>query len=149
MTIPRDRTFDLHAAWRLILSAALIGAILGLPILGVGGRIIMRIIAHWEGRVPVLTFGGTLTIVFAGTMAGLIGGAAHGILRWFVKNALIRNTVFLLLCIAFTWHAVNALLPRPRLMFVALTVVYVVALEVVTSRRDHAIPIVLTDVGIQ
>ena len=68
MTSTRDRTFDLHAAWLLILGSALIGALLGLPILGVGGRIIMRIIAHWEGRVPVLTFGGTLTIVFAGTV---------------------------------------------------------------------------------
>jgi hypothetical protein len=138
MTSPGDRTFDLHAAWRLILGSALTGAVLGLPILGVGGRIIMRIIAHWEGRVPVLTFGGTLTIVFAGTMAGLAGGAAHGILRWLITNALVRNTVFLLLCIAFTWHALNALLPRPRLMFVALTVVYVAALEAVTSRRDRS-----------
>jgi hypothetical protein len=137
MTNPGDRRFDLHAAWRLILQSALTGALLGLPILGVGGRSIMRVIAHWEGRVPVLTLGGTLTVVFAGTMAGLAGGAAHGILRWLVANTLIRNGVFLLLCIAFTWHAVNALLPRPRLMFVALTVAYVAALEAVTARRDR------------
>ncbi|HZJ00595.1 MAG TPA: hypothetical protein VFD22_08015 [Gemmatimonadaceae bacterium] len=35
-----------------ILRSALIGAAIGLPILGVGGRGIMRIIAHMEGRVP-------------------------------------------------------------------------------------------------
>ena len=138
MTNPTDRRFDLHAAWRLILQSALIGALLGLPILGVGGRSIMRVIAHWEGRVPVLTLGGTLTVVFAGTMAGLAGGAAHGILSWLVANALLRNVVFLLLCIALTWHAVNELLPLPRLTFVALTVVYVAALEVLTARRDRS-----------
>ena len=35
-----------------ILRSALIGAAIGLPILGVGGRGIMRIVAHMEGRVP-------------------------------------------------------------------------------------------------
>jgi hypothetical protein len=98
----------------------------------------MRIIAHWEGRVPVLTFGGTLTVIFAGTMAGLAGGAIHGIMRRYIRNSYARNVLFVLVCIAITWRAVNALLPRPRLMFVALSLVYAVVLEVVTSKRESA-----------
>ena len=96
----------------------------------------MRIIAHMEGRVPAFTVGGTFTVVFAGTMAGLAAGVVHGIMRRYINGVLIRNILFVLICIAFTWRAVNALLPRPRLMFVALTLVYAVVLEIVTARQE-------------
>src|SRR4029079_6906476 len=119
-----------------ILRSALIGAAIGLPILGMGGRGIMRIIAHMEGRVPVLTLGGTVTVVFAGTMFGLAAGAVHGIMRRFIHNLLARNILFVLVAIAFTWRAVNALLPRPRLMFVALTLVFAVILAIATARPE-------------
>jgi hypothetical protein len=119
-----------------VLRSALIGAAIGLPILGVGGRGIMRIIAHMEGRVPVLTLGGTITVVFAGTMFGLAAGAVHGVMRRYIHNVLLRNILFVLIAVAFTWRAVNALLPRPRLMFVALTLVYAVVLELVTASKE-------------
>ena len=93
----------------------------------------MRIIAHMEGRVPVLTPGGTITVIFAGTMFGLAAGAVHGIMRRYIRGVLVRNILFVIVCVAFTWRAVNALLPRPRLMFVALTLVYAVVLEIVTA----------------
>jgi hypothetical protein len=96
----------------------------------------MRIIAHWEGRVPVFTLPGTMTILFAGTMAGLAGGAVHGIMRRYIHNTIARNVLFVLIAIAFTWRAVNALLPRPRLMFVALTLVYAVVLEIIAASRE-------------
>lgn len=117
--------------------SALIGAALGLPILGVGGRVLMRVIAHWEGRVPVLTAGGTFTVLFAATMAGLSAGIVHGFLTRFIHNRIVRNAVFAIVCVVFTWRAVNALLPRPRLMFVALTLVYVVVVEIVMSREKR------------
>ena len=123
-----------------ILRSALIGAAIALPILGVGGRALMRVIAHWEGRVPVLTLGGTATVLFAATMAGVAAGVVHGIMRRYIRNLAARNILFLFICVAFTWRAVNALLPRPRLMFVALTVVYVIVLEVITSKREVAAP---------
>ena len=122
--------------------SALIGAAIGIPLLGVAGRILMRVIAHWEGRVPVLTAGGTFTVIFAGTMFGLVAGAVHGLLKHFVRNRVTRNIVFVTIAILFTWRAVNALLPRPRLMFVALTLVYAIVLEVVMSRERTAHPIV-------
>ena len=112
---------------------ALIGAAIALPILGAGGRIIMRIIAHWEGRAPVFTVGGTSRVLFFATMAGLAAGIVHGLAKRFIHNALIRNVLFGAFCIAFTWRAVNALLPRPRLLFVALTIVYVIILELTSA----------------
>jgi hypothetical protein len=124
---------------RLVLRSAIAGAAIGLIVLGVGGRIIMRIIAHWEGRVPVLTPSGTFTVVMMGMLAGLAGGVVHGLLRRFVSNAPIRILAFAVACVGFTWHAVNALLPRPRLTFVALTLVYVGVLEVV--KNSDVIPL--------
>lgn len=115
--------------------SALTGALVGLPILGVGGRLLMRVIAHGEGRVPAFTAGGTLTVLFFGTIAGLAGGAVHGFSRRLINNTLARNLLFAIICTAFTWRAVNALLPRPRLMFVALTLVYVIVMELVTARH--------------
>ena len=37
--------------------SALAGVAIGFVILGIGGRVIMRVIAHWEGRVPAFTPG--------------------------------------------------------------------------------------------
>ena len=48
------------------------GALLGVVILGIGGRLLMRVIAHMEGRIPVFTPQGSLNVVFMGTIAGLL-----------------------------------------------------------------------------
>jgi hypothetical protein len=124
---------------RSVLRSAIAGAAIGLIVLGVGGRIIMRIIAHWEGRVPVLTPSGTFTVVMMGTLAGLAGGVIHGLLRRFVPRTWLRVLIFLVVCVGITYHAVNALLPRPRLLFVVLTLVYVAVLELV--KNSDAIPL--------
>lgn len=126
----------MNATARLVLRSALAGAAIGLVVLGIGGRIIMRIIAHWEGRVPAFTPSGTFTVVMMGALAGLAAGVVHGLLRRFVARAPIRLLVFTVFCVAFTYHGVNALLPRPRLLFVALTLVYVAALEVVSLKTQ-------------
>lgn len=114
--------------------SALAGAAIGLVVLGIGGRFIMRIIAHWEGRVPVLTPSGTFTVVMMGALAGLAAGVVHGLLRSFVTRTALRVALFVVFCVAFTWHGANALLPRPRLLFVALTLAYVVVLELISSK---------------
>ena len=105
-------------------------------ILGIGGRVIMRIIAHWEGRVPVLTPSGTFTVVMMGALAGLAAGVVHGLLRRFVTRTAIRVALFVAFCVAFTWHGANALLPKPRLIFVALTLAYVAVFELVSSKTQ-------------
>lgn len=125
-------------SWRAVLTSAILGTLLGIFVLGVGGRTIMRIIAHWEGRVPVFTVTGTLTIVFVATMGGLAAGIVHGLLRKFIPSRPARLTSFLALCIAFTWYAEKELLPRPRMTFIGLIVVYAIFLEVLASLRRPA-----------
>lgn len=122
---------------RSVLRSALTGAAIGFVVLGIGGRIIMRIIAHWEGRVPAFTLSGTFTVVMMGALAGLAGGVVHGLLRRFIARTPIRVLVFAVICVAVTYRAVNALLPRPQLTFVALTLIYVTVLELISSKA-HA-----------
>src|SRR4029453_18375887 len=105
--------------------SALAGAAVGFVILGIGGRVVMRVIAHWEGRVPAFTPSGTFTVVMMGALAGLAAGVVHGFVRRFIARRAIRIALFVVFCVAFTWHGANELLPRPRLMFVALTLTYV------------------------
>lgn len=126
-----------------IARSALIGAAIALPVLGGGGRILMRIIVHWEGRVPVLTLGGTLRVLFFATMAGVAAGVVHGLLSRFVNSVPLRNSIFAIVCVLFTWRAVNALLPRPRLMFAALILFYVILVELISGRdrvTRHVVP---------
>ncbi len=40
--------------------------LLGMIILGVGGRVLMRVIAHMEGRVSAFTLEGSIAVVFMG-----------------------------------------------------------------------------------
>ena len=116
--------------------SALLGAAVGFVILGIGGRILMRMIAHWEGRVPAFTPSGTFTVVMMGALAGVSAGVVHGLLRRFVTQTVIRVALFVAVCVAFTWHGANALLPRPRLSFVALTLAYVLVLELISSKAQ-------------
>jgi hypothetical protein len=123
-------------------AGALRGALVGLPILGIGGRIMMRIIAHWEGRTPVLTPEGTFTIVAMGTLLGALGGIVHALLTRFVRNQPLRLALFGLISVLFTLRAVNELLLRPRLLFLALMLVYAIVLEMLTRmKRESAFAI--------
>jgi len=95
----------------------------------------MRIIAHWEGRSPVLTPSGTFTVVMMGTVAGTIGGMIHALLLRFVRSALLRLALFGVFAVLFTLYAVRELLIRPRLLFVAIMIVYVVVLELLSRTQ--------------
>ena len=120
---------------RSLLPSVVAGAIVGLVVLGIGGRLMMRIIAHWEERVPVLTSSGTFTIVMMGAIAGLTAGIIHGILQRSISRAWIRIAAFLAFCVLFTLYGVKDILTRPKLPFVAITVVYVILMEIITWQR--------------
>lgn len=66
-------------ARRATLGAAL-GGMAGALCLGAGGRVAMWVFAVATGRPPVVTLGGTLTVVAAGAVAGLLGGIPFGLL---------------------------------------------------------------------
>jgi hypothetical protein len=106
------------------------GAVFGLIVLGVGGRLLMRVIAHMEGRIPAFTPEGTLTVVFAGTVAGTLAGLIYYFLRRFVRKPWIRTAAFIVICELVAWRGVHGLLPLPQAMFMALALVYLVIVDV-------------------
>ncbi len=126
---------------RSLLPSILAGALVGFVVLGIGGRVMMRIIAHWEGRVPVLT-SGTVTGLLMGTIAGIAAGIVHGLLLRFITPALVRVAAFLVFCVLFTLYGVHDLLLRPKLLFIAIAVVYAILVEIVTKRTAQPATIV-------
>ena len=111
------------------------GAVVGLLVLGIGGRLLMRVIAHREHRpVMVFTAPGTLAVVFAGTVAGLGAGLIYYLLRRFVKGSRMRTAVFVAICGLIAWRGVHGLLLVPQLMFMALALVFVIIMDAMGRR---------------
>jgi hypothetical protein len=59
---------------RVLLGAGLAGALTGTLVLGVGGRIVMRLAALIGGRAPGFSWGGSLEVIAAGALCGAAGG---------------------------------------------------------------------------
>jgi hypothetical protein len=104
--------------------------LLGLIILGIGGRLLMRVIAHMEGRVPVFTPEGSIAVVFYGAVAGAFSGVIYHLLRRFVRKPWVRIAAFIAICELVAWRGVSGLLPLPQAMFMALALAYLVIVEV-------------------
>jgi hypothetical protein len=112
------------------------GTLVGLVVLGVGGRLLMRVIARMEHRaVFVFTIEGTLTVVFAGTVAGLFAGLIYYLARRFIRQPWVRTLVFVVICELVAWRGVHELLPVPQLMFMTLALLYLVIIDTMGRRR--------------
>jgi hypothetical protein len=113
------------------------GALVGLIVLGIGGRLLMRVVAHMEHRpLFVLTVEGTLTVVLAGTVAGLFAGLIYYLARRFLRQAWLRTLAFGVICELVTWRGVHATLPVTQVMFMSLALVYLVIIDTM-GRRVH------------
>lgn len=113
------------------------GALVGLIVLGIGGRLLMRVVAHMEHRpLFVLTTEGTLTVVFAGTVAGLFAGFIYYLARRFLHQPWLRTAVFVVICELVTWRGVHGTLPVVKVMFMSLALLYLVIIDTM-GRRVH------------
>ena len=116
------------------------GTVLGLLILGVGGRLLMRVIAHMEGRIPAFTLPGSLTVVFAGTVAGAFAGFIYYLLRRFVSEPSVRTVAFIAICELVSWRGVHGLLPLPQVMFMTLALLYLVIVDALGRHGAKSLP---------
>jgi len=99
---------------RTLWRCSLLGLVVGLVVGGGGSRVAMRIVALMNGeltgaltdageRVGEISAGGTLFLLFVGSLFGTFGGAAYALLRaWLPRQALLRGLVFGLGLLAFT-----------------------------------------------
>ena len=114
------------------------GALVGLVVLGIGGRLLMRVVAHMEHRpLLVFTVEGTLTVAFAGLAAGLFAGFIYYLVRRFIVKPWLRTLVFVLICELVTWRGVHGLLPVPQIMFMGLALVCLIIIDTM-GRRVHS-----------
>ena len=114
------------------------GTLLGLVILGIGGRLVMRVVAHMEGRVPVFTPEGSVAVVFYGTVAGAFSGLIYHLLRRFVHKPWIRTVAFIAICELIAWRGVSGLLPVPKAMFMTLALAFLVIVDFLGRRAGEA-----------
>ena len=111
------------------------GALVGLIVLGIGGRLVMRLVAYLEHRsLFVFTPKGTLNVVLAGTAAGLFAGLIYYLTRRFLHQPWLRTIVFVAICELVVWRGVHGTLPRVQVWFMALALVYLLIIDTMGRR---------------
>ena len=95
----RPVAFREHAShWGARIGTALaLGAAVGLPTLGLGGRLAMFGFAHQTARVSHWTARGTMTVALSGAIAGALAGVLFvAVDRWLLPRArpVARGLVF-------------------------------------------------------
>lgn len=135
----QPRTMPARSTWRFNKLRGDLGraTLAGFIMLGIGGRLLMRVIAHREGRVPAFSPSGTLTVLLAGTAAGIFAGIIYFLLRRLIPQGSLRVTAFIIICGLVAWRGVHGQLLVPQLMFMALAFAYLVVVELLARRADQ------------
>jgi hypothetical protein len=114
----------------------LLGAVLGLPILGGGGRLAMRAIA-WQTNVPgAFSLEGTLTVVLSGLASGIAGGVLYALLVWLApRRRWLRALLFTSALILLMLRGLNPVSTLTFTMFAPLVLSYGALFEWMWHRR--------------
>jgi len=89
----------MESARRIVLGA-LTGAALGALFLGLGGRIVMRLLALLIARDGDFSVGGSLEVIAYGAIVGSVSGATYAVLRphirvfWWVQGIVLGALTF-------------------------------------------------------
>ena len=129
---------------RVLLRAGLAGALTGALVLGVGGRMVMRLAALIGGRAPVFSWGGSLEVLAAGALYGAVGGLVWAALARRLSRriaaAALGTVTFggIGLASDAARGAATSLAPAPRVMalalFLALCLAWGIATDLVARR---------------
>jgi len=123
--------------WRRALLTVLYGTVLGTLILGVGGRVAMRVIAMATSGTTGFSFGGTMTVVFLGAAAGAVTGVIlavtrAGLARW----PTAQTVIFWLVLVAITLRGLRPLDTLRVALFLPLVLLLAVLLQVATGKKQ-------------
>ena len=125
----------------LWLRGPLLGAAVGIPVLGVGGRVVMRAIAVLTNAPSGLTLSGTFTVIAAGAASGIGGGLIYALLaRLFPRHRVLRATLFATALALLTARGLNPVRPLPLALFLPLVVIYGVGFELAWHRAETRVP---------
>jgi hypothetical protein len=134
-------------AWRRYwVLVPLLGVGLGTAILGIGGRIVMRVIAHETNVAPGFTLGGTMTVVGLGAVSGLAGGLIYAVLARFLPNrAIVRSLLFGVILVLITLRGLSPATALSISLFMPLVVLYGALIDYAYRRRFASPPKVHLD----
>ena len=123
------------------LQGPLLGAAIGLPILGGGGRLAMRGIAVFTGAPGAFTAEGTLSVLLLGAASGFAGGVIYAILAALLpRKRPLRDMIFAIVLFLLTLRGLNPVTMLSLALFLPLVVAYGVLLEWAWYRRTAAQP---------
>ena len=109
-------------AW---IRSPLLGALIGLPVLGGGGRLAMRVIAAATDAPSAVTAERTITVLLAGAGSGAVAGAIYqGLATLLPARRLPRDLAFALMLALLTLRGLNPVRPLPLALFGALMAVF-------------------------
>jgi hypothetical protein len=125
----------------LVLRTLVTGTLLGVLILGVGGRLAMAGIVASHGARPSFSLGGTLTVFGLGAVSGLAGGVlalvSRVAMRFFMPGREWPQYVMLgALLLLVTLRGLHGTEPLGRWFFIPLVGVYGISLVVLMSRHS-------------
>jgi hypothetical protein len=140
MTTTGSRGRSALEPWTLGL---LLGAGVGLVVLGIGGRIAMRAIALANDAPPAFSLGGTVTVVFLGAVSGVGGGLLYTLLHLLMpQRRLVRAALFTVGLVLLTLRGLRPIQPIALTWFMPLALAYGAIVDVVYTawyrRRSHA-----------
>jgi hypothetical protein len=125
---------------RTLVNEVILGAGLGLLILGGGGRAVMRGIALVTDAPSVVSVGGTVTVLAAGAAAGAAGALLHALSRlaaaWGAGGRVsVRLALFAALLALVTARGLHGSPLGPATAFWPLVLVYAVSFVQALGRR--------------
>lgn len=121
------------------LRGPLLGALVGLPLLGGGGRLAMHAIAlTTPGAQRAVSVEGTITVLLAGLAAGIAGGAIYAILeRLLPARRAVRGILFVLALVLLTLRGLQPVRPLPLALFLPLVLLYGALVEWAWHARTY------------
>ena len=127
-------------AMRDWLRGPLLGAALGLPILGGGGRLAMHAVSLLAaGAQHSVSVQGTITVLLAGLAAGVAGGVIYAVLaRVLPARRVLRDVVFGVVLVLLGLRGLNPVQPLTLALFMPVVLLYGIALERSWHARPHS-----------
>ena len=122
------------------LRGPLLGAALGLPILGGGGRLAMHAVSLLAaGAQRSVSVQGTITVLLAGLAAGVAGGVIYAVLaRVLPARRVLRDIVFGVVLVLLGLRGLNPVQPLTLALFMPVVLLYGIALERSWHARPHS-----------
>jgi hypothetical protein len=126
--------------WRVVAEpwtfGLLLGAGVGLVVLGVGGRIAMRAIALASHTPSAFSVGGTATVVLLGVASGVGGGLLYALLyRLVPRPRFVRSGLFGITLVLLTLRGLRPVQPLAIEWFMPLALAYGAIVDVAYTAR--------------